>query len=89
MKSEVDGEDDGDYCGGKLLVRVIDPSKPRTLDNVRTLCGHHFGIVSVERFRERVGLAAYRLHKKSQGRQYGIYMGLLQKMDQIYRRPYT
>jgi hypothetical protein len=75
------------YCKGKLLVRIVDAAKPRTLENVETLCGRHFGMVSDGRFRERVGPERYQQIKKTQARQYYRLKAMMRKMVRIYRGP--
>lgn len=76
-----------DCSTGKLLVRIIDPNKPRTLDNVETLCGRHFGMVSDERFRKRIGPDRYLQTKKMQARQYYRLKAMRRKMIRIYKGP--
>lgn len=73
------------YCRGKLLVRIVDSAKPRTLENVETLCGRHFGMVSNERFRDRVGSQRHSDAKRVQGRNYLTFRLLKAKMVRIYR----
>lgn len=76
-----------DSCSEKLLVRRIDPTLPRTLGNLQTLCGRHFGMVSDERYRERIGPVRYRDVKKAQARQYYRYRAMRRKSVRIYRGP--
>lgn len=74
-------------CRGRLIVRIVDPAKSRTLENVETLCGRHHGMLSDQKFRERMGYERYRQIKKVQARQYYRLKAMQRKMIRIYKGP--
>jgi hypothetical protein len=75
------------HCKGKILVRIVDPAKPRTLENVQTLCGRHFGRLSDQRYRERLGRELYIKTKKVHARAYYRYLAMRRKSIRIYKGP--
>lgn len=81
-----DDWDNGGDCAGKLFVRIVDPKRGRTLENVETLCARHFGMKSNEQFRDRVGPEVHRAKKRVQGSNYLTMKLLRLKMSRIYHR---
>jgi hypothetical protein len=75
------------HCKGQLQVRIVDPAKPRTLENVQTLCGRHSGRLSDQRYRERLGPELYLKTKKVHARAYYRYIAFRRKSIRIYKGP--
>jgi hypothetical protein len=71
-------------CRDTLRVRIVDPAKPRTLENVATVCTYHFAIISNRRFEHRVGPEKHRELKRMQGVEYMRHLKLLNKMGEFF-----